>query len=49
MEELNRNTGFLLFWSFLSLFNIKVACSPFCQFIHIVVLREKLGGAELAA
>lgn len=49
MEELNRNTIFMLFWSFSSLFNIKVVCSPFCQFTHIVVFRERLGGAELAA
>lgn len=42
MEELNRDTIFTLFWRFSSLFNIKVVCSPFCQFIHIVVLKEGL-------
>lgn len=48
-ERVKQEYGFTLFWSFSSLFNIKVVCSPFCQFIHIVVLRERLGGAELAA
>lgn len=46
MEELSRDA---IFGSVPSLFHIKVFCRPFCQFLHIVVLKEGLGGAELAA